>query len=626
MLKPDGIAERNGEDEEVELEGVVQADPSDLEQPMANEQDPEEDQEPGKIDEKLVQGEQEPKTGNEGLDPVPQTRKSSNRSRCFKICLQVILVVCQIVILAVGVSYILWWPENINIFSNERDWSESLGDTHDEEVVLQKWQSSYLGLSLLFTFYGCCAQDRGWLMIAMFMNIGIMSLFPFKSFRSEAQFTLIINIFAVFSVYGCYMLSERVQDMHMQTGHVPIAHSKCLFFDIPDMKIYHMGIFQTLNAITLVFLGLAQMWLQEQMITEPARDSFSCADWPEGKCARYYGLQAQEYYVARLATAMVAAGGVGLLGGIFRHRTLLILAMTLTIVPFFGIIQNSVYTMGTAEDVTFMCTDAWWLANDRVVIFWGDNWECKTQETYYLFSVVLMIASSTLSLMHLWVCLRFSEKLQSWAEADENDVDRNLADRFRCICYINQPMKLYKYTLLFLAMAIIAGGSVQIHFGMESDKSTQTATNYLNQDVVVLDSPSYIDTPIVYGIYSILAGLLTFAFACTNSRTILSLVFCLVIQSLSIGWQNCLWHQIDLEYGIVQFATNSINVYPLHIAGDARDHLWMSIQCYWGFLGASILMLFFCVMTHEAMQDEENIINNDAQKWAIRIGRHSIRL
>merc|ERR1719419_1387172 len=120
-------------------------------------------------------------------------------------------------------------------------------------------------------------------------------------------------------------------------------------------------------------MSLLWMLLQEAMITKPARTNFSCNGWPGGQCGRYYGLQAQEWYVGRLTISMCVAGGVGILGGFFRHRTILILAMALTILPFIGTLENGIYTMGTAEDVRFMCSDDWWLTNDRVITFWGDE-------------------------------------------------------------------------------------------------------------------------------------------------------------------------------------------------------------------------------------------------------------
>jgi len=580
-----------------------------------------EEKEPKPKNEKEV-----PKTNDEDEEQRSES-SSSDPSRAMKNILRIVLAICQTVILGIGVGYIYWWPENINIFSNERDGSESLGDTADEEILLQKWQASYLGLSLLFTYYGCWAEDRGWLMLSMFLNIGIMSLFPLRNFGSEMPFTLMITIFAVISVYVCYMLSERVQDSHLQDYHVAVAQTKkqCLFFDLPDMTVYHMGVLQTLTAFFIIFLGLAWMMVQEQMITLPVRDQFSCSGWPDEQCGRYYGLQAQEYYVGRLAVTMLAAGGVGVVGGFFRHRTLLIFAMVLTIVPFFGIIENGIYTMGTAEDVRFMCSDEWWVSSDRVGLFWGEDWDCATQETYHTYSVVFMILCSSFSLFHLWLCLRFSEKLQSWEHAQDFDVDVNLGDNFRCICNIPQPMKLYKTSMTVLSWAVVAGGIAQIYYGVSSDNSTQTEVNYNMEQVVVLDSASYIDTPLIYGIFAILIGLLTLVFAFVNSRAILSLVFCLLIESIAIGVQNCLWHQIDLEYGIVQLSSD-IQVWPLYINDDARDLLHSSILWYRISLGASILMLFFCVMTHEAAQDVEKMINNDADKWIVKVGTNSIKL
>jgi len=621
----------NADEGEVELGETVKDGSESQDLPHSDEKVGDEDQQIRSSDEEKepipANEKEEPKTIGEDEDQGSES-SSSNPSKVVKNIFRIVLALCQSVILGIGVCYIYWWPENISIFSNERDDSESLGDTEAEEIVLQKWQASYLGLSLLFTYYGCWAEDRGWLILSMFMNVGIMSLFPLRNFGSEMPFTLMITLFAVVSVYVCYMLSERVQDSHLQEYHVAVAQTKkqCLFFDLPDMTVYHMGVLQSLTSFFIISLGLAWIVIQEQMITSPVRDQFSCNGWPDGQCGRYYGLQAQEYYVGRLAITMLASGGVGVVAAFFRHRTLLILAMVLTIVPFIGILENGIYTMGAAEDVHFMCTDDWWVTNNKNVMFWGDDWDCAAQETYHHYSVVFMILCSSFSLFHLWLCLRFSEKLQSWEHAQDNDIDVNLGDKFRCICNITQPMKLYKCSMIFLSCAVMAGGIAQIYFGVSSDGSTQTEQNYDSEDVVVLDSASYIDTPIIYGIFAILPAFLTWLFALLNSRAILSLVFCLLIESIAIGVQNCLWHQIDLEYGIVQFSSTEFNVWPLYINGNARDLLNSSILWYWISLGASILMLFFTVMTHEAQQDVEKMINNDSDKWVVKLGTNSIKL
>lgn len=629
--QPPEKLELDGEKGEIELETVLVSDEgqeyqseekqvqADLEDQEVKNSDDEEELKPSDVEDVA-------KTIDEGEEAEKEEySESSDPNRSFRKVLRIVLALCQTVILAVGVSYICWWPSNINIFSNERDGTEPLADTDEEKRILQKWQASYLGLSLLFSYYGCYAEDRGWLTLSMFMNVGIMSLFPFRNVGKEMPFTLSITVVAIISVYLCYMLSERVQDTHLQEYHVVVAHTKkqCLFFDLPDMTVYHMGVLQSLTAIMMVFLGLSWMVLQDQMVTTPVRANFSCNGWPDEQCGRYYGLEAQAYYVARLSVSLVAAGGIGLFGGFFRHRTLLILAMALTIVPFIGILENGIYTMGTAVDVDFMCTDDWW--DGRVEMFWGDQFQCDEQQLYHSTSVVLMILGSSFALIHLWVCHRFSEKLQSWEDADDYDVDVNLGDKFRCIFWINNPMKLYKYSLLLCALVVMPGGIMQLYYGVESLGSDQTGENYDSEDVVLLDSPSYIDTPIIFGVVAILSAFSTVAFVWKGSRTMLSFVYCLNIVAIAICWQNCLWHQIDLEYGIVQFATESINIYPVYINDEARDMILESIVSYWWTLGASIIMLFFCVMTHEAMQDEEKMVNNDTDKWIIKVGPNSIK-
>jgi len=584
-------------------------------------------EEPGVINKEPERAihEEEPTSRGGEEEPVSQQLKSSGirskapgasftANRVSKKILRAILILSQILILIIGVQYIVWWPNNINIFATERDNSESLGSSHDEEMLLQKWQASYLGLSLIFTCYGCWAEDRGWYILSMFMNIGIMSLFPFRNFGNEMPYTLFVTIFAVISVYVCYMLSERVQDLYLQNNEVGPQYFKkqCLIFDLPDMSIYSLGICQAVTAFCLLCFGLLWMLLEEAMITEPARADFSCNGWPDGKCGRYYGLQAQEFYVSRLAGSMVLAGFVGILGGLFRHRTLLIFAMSLTTVPFVDTLENSIYTMGAAEDVRFMCTDDWWVNGNKIALFWGEDWDCATQRSYHDASVGLMILCSSFALLHLWVSFRFSERLQSWERADRHEVSVNLGDPFKCFCCtITNPMRWYTYALLILSIAVMGGGVVQIYFGGVSDGSTQTGINFAGESVVLLDGTPYIDTPIIYGIFALLSGFCTLIFVFTQHRSILCLVFCLAIETNGIGWLNCVWHEIDLEYGIIQFATNSIQIYPVYLTGYARNFIAASIQVYWTFMGFNLLVVFFSVMAHEAIQDSEKIMNNN---------------
>jgi len=607
---------KDGENPEIELESQIPVSRKDaVEEPGMYNQEPE-----------RADHEQEPTSRCGEEEPVSQQSKSSgigsrasgasfSANRISKKALRIILVTSQIIILIIGVQYIVWWPQNINIFATERDNSESLGSAHDEEMLLQRWQASYLGLSLIFTCYGCWAEDRGWYMVSMFMNVGIMSLFPFRNFGSEMPYTLWITIFGVISVYICYMLSERVQDLYLQDNEVGPRYFKkqCLMCDLPDMSIYSMGICQAVTAIGLLFLGLLWMLLEDAMITEPVRIS-TCNGWPGDRCGRFYPLQAQEYYVRRLAGSMVLAGFVGFLGGLFRHRTLLIFAMSLTTVPFFDTLENSIYTMGAAEDVRFMCTDDWWAnpVDGKIWMFWGEEWDCATQMSYHDASVALMILCSSFSLLHLWVSFRFSERLQSWERADRHEVSVNLGDPFKCLCYtIANPIRWYTYALLILSIAVMGGGVVQIYFGVVSDDSTQAVTNYHGESVVLLDGTSYIDTPIIYGIFAILSGICILIFVFTDHRSILCLVFCLAIETNGIGWLNCIWHEIDLEYGIMQFATNDISIYPVYVVGYARDVIRASIQVYWVFLGFNLLVVFFSVMAHEAIQDSEKMLNNN---------------
>jgi len=522
--------------------------------------------------------------------------------------LQLILLICQTLILIIGAAFIDWWPSNINIYASHRD-LEHLGATENESRVLQIWQSIYLALSLLCTFYGAGMQDRGWLMLSMFMNIGIMSLLPFRNGSKEMPFTFFIMIFAVVSVTISYELSERIQnqsllDKNVEPGDVK---RKILCFDLPDMSIYHMGVLQVLTSSLMIFGGLLWMLLQEAMITQPVRTNFSCHSWPGGNCGRYYAFKAQEYYVGRMTIAMCVAGGMGLVGGFMKHRFFIDLAMVLTIIPFTAIIENGIYTLGNSEDTRYMCSDSWW-TETRLALFWGEEWDCATQETYHEISILFMIITSSVSLFHLWISFRFSEKIQS-----EGELDEKIPNMFERLCdWFIESKRLMKL-ILVLSLFIAIGGIVQIAYGADAASSTQEELNWTNVDmVVVLDSPSYIDAHYIYGVLAIISAIAIILFFWLKDRTILFLVFCLLVETHAIGFQSLIWHEIDLLYGIVEFASNNEMIYPVYINGEARDTVYGSVQVYYVFNIVIMIALFLTILTSEAIQDEkkEDVLKN----------------
>jgi len=521
--------------------------------------------------------------------------------------LKIILVICQTIILIIGAVYISWWPSNINIYASEGNNEESLGNTEDENRVLQIWQSIYLGLNLICTFYGAGMQDRGWLMISMFMNFGIMSLLPFRSGGSEAPFTVFILIFGTASVTVCFILSERIQNKSLMDDAVAPADvkKKVLCCDLPDLTIYHMGVLQALTSCIMIFVGLLWMLLQEAMITLPER-TFSCNGWPGGECNRYYGFKAQEYYVSRMTIGMCVAGAAGGIGGFLKYRVFATLAMVITLIPFNAIIENGIYTLGNSEDVRYMCSDTFWQTEvdgvTRLAIFWGEDFDCASQETYHKTSVVFMIIASSVCLLHLWICLRFSEKIQS---LNETMIDEELPNWFDRLCEWFMDSKRLVKLLLVLSLFVGIGGIVQIAYGADAASSKQEEESWSGDFVFVLDSPAFIDASYIYGILAVLSAASIWLYFCYKDRAILCLVFCLLVETHAIGFQNLIWHEIALDYGIVGFALNNVSIYPTYINGDARDTLYGSVQVYYIFNILIMITIFISLVASEAIQEEK---------------------
>jgi len=520
--------------------------------------------------------------------------------------IQTILIVCQTILLVIGAAYISWWPNNINIYASERNLDETLGDTEDENRILQIWQSIYLGVSLLCTFYGVCMLDRGWLMLSMFLNIGIMSLLPFRTGGGESPFTCLILIFGIASVTLCFILSERIQNLSLMNSKVEPEDLKrqILFCDIPTLSIYHFGAMQALTSCTMIFMGLLWMLLQEAMITVPVRN-FSCNGWPKNQCYRYYGFKGQEYYVGRMTIAMCVAGAAGVVSAFLKKRAFCTVAMVLTLLPFTGIIENSIYTLGNSEDVSYLCTDEWWTRvtnnNSKLKMFWGEEWDCNTQENYHRISVMFMIIASTISLFHLWICLRFSEKIQSY---NETIIDEELPSWFDRLCEWCMESKRLIKLMLILSVFVGIGGIVQIAYGADAASSKQEEINWSGENVRIMDNLAYIDGNYIYGVLSVISAASVWLYFFYRDRAILCLVFCLLVETSAIGFQNLIWHEIDLEYGIIEFALNSIEIYPVYINGEARDTLYGSVQVYYFFNILIMITIFTTVLASEAIQEE----------------------
>merc|ERR1719285_984356 len=344
------------------------------------------------------------------------------------------------------------------------------------------------------------------------------------------------------------------------------------------------------------------MLLQEAMITVAVR-FFSCNGWPEDQCFRYYGFKAQEYYVGRITITMCVAGAAGAISAFLKKRAFSTLAMVLTLLPFTGIIENSIYTLGNSEDVSYMCADEWWTDNDNAKLkaFWGEEWDCNTQESYHNTSVLFMIISSTVSLFHLWISLRFSEKIQSY---NETIIDEELPNWFERLCEWCMEAKRLIKLMLILSLFVGIGGIVQIAYGADAASSKQEATNYSGEDVRVMDKMSYIDANYIYGSLAVISGASVWLYFFFRDRAILCLVFCLLVETSAIGFQNLIWHEIDLEYGIVEFALNDFRIYPTYIDGEARNTLYGSLQVYYVFNTLIMIAIFTTVLASEAIQEE----------------------
>jgi len=522
-------------------------------------------------------------------------------------------------------------------------------------------------------------------MISMFMNIGIMNLFPLWSFTRQSLFTLLTTILAICSAFICYSLSERIQDKQFSVVHKNVNENQeleqkrhtvlkrlethhnlaaepetkfdlptdlfamgsdslrlnideqvkksfkmqLLCFDLPDMNVYKMGNLQAGISIALIFAGILWYMLQETIATKP--DEKHCPGWPGDKCGKYYKSQAQKWYVLSIMIHMNIAGFFGFLGGISQNRTLLIFALAFTTVPFVGIIQNGVRVMGIAEDVSVMCKEG----NDCIEYLWGSGicWECSKQKEYHNTNIFLMVFCNWVALAHLWVCLRFSEKLQLWWEAKRNNVDTSIGATCNFLCCKANLTRLYFYALVFSAVVILACGIAHIDYGRQAAMSKQT-WEHGTDPVVVLDDPQFIDANFICGFFAIISAGCVFYFVYYQSRYFYFFTFCLLAQTLSGSWNNGIWYFLDLKYGIGDgfdaplcnstlvfwegMSNNTLNPDPynntqIYIDGDARQVLWLSIIAHFTCYITCVLAIFFGMLACEALQDLERMLNDNSE-------------
>jgi len=224
-----------------------------------------------------------------------------------------------------------------------------------------------------------------------------------------------------------------------------------------------------------------------------------------------------------------------------------------------------------------------------------------------------MIIASSVSLFHLWISFRFSEKIQSEGE-NQIKANPNLFERLRD--WFIDSKRLINL-ILMLSLFIAIGGIVQIAYGADAASSKQTEMNWDDVDVYVLDNPSYIDAHYIYGFMAIISMIAILLFYYLEYRSVLSLVFCLLVETHAIGIQSLIWHEIDLLYGVVDFATSDENIYPTYINGEARNTLCGSVQVYYVFNILIMITIFLSILTSEAIQDEKK---EEIQKNSVPMG------
>jgi len=400
--------------------------------------------------------------------------------------------------------------------------------------------------------------------------------------------------------------SSNCKSINEESKKLTKKHWKC--FDIPDIGVRGMGTFQVIISMSMIFVGIMWSMLHQAITTYPAITD-TCQGWPK-KCGKYYGLDKQKTYVMEITIWMSVAGCIGLLGGVGQSRILLILALAFTIVPFMGIIENGIFVLGTVENVRSMCDDT-----SLIETIWGDCWDCNSQIKKQERNIVFMVSCSILTLVHLWVCLRFSEKLQLFIEEKESKVDTSIGAACKFLCFKGNPMREYFFTLLLAAFFIFSCGVAQIVHGVQATNSTQEA-EHENISMVLLDNPQFKDEHFIYGSFAIMTAGFVVYFLYHKCRSCYYFTFCLLVQTLSLGYDNGVWHGLELRYGLDVMSLNSTNIastYPVYINDEARDKIYSSKLAYYTCNITCVLAIFIGMLASEAIQDLERMLNDNSK-------------
>ena len=226
-----------------------------------------------------------------------------------------------------------------------------------------------------------------------------------------------------------------------------------------------------------------------------------------------------------------------------------------------------------------------------------------------------MVICSILTLVHLWVCLRFSEKLQLFNEENESKVDTSIGAACNFLCFKGILMRQYFYTLVLAAFFIFSFGVAQIVYGFQAANSTQEA-EHESISVVVLDSPEYKDEHFIYGFFAIMTAVCVVYFLYHKCRSCYYFTFCLLVQTLSLGYDNGVWQRLELTYGIDVMSFNSTNIkstYPVYINDQARDIINSSTIVYYTCNIVCVLAIFIGMLASEAIQDLERMLNDNSE-------------
>jgi len=568
---------------------------------------------------------------------------SSNPRKIFNVKrLRLLSFICNTVFLAVAVAYVAWWPDEMNLDrlalragsvveteTGPPTFAPTAGDEADRVAThIQTWQISYLCVAVLMSYYGAFVTARGPLLISMIANVGLMALFQWWSFMRGWPFAMFCTFLAMANACACYLLSERVQEEHELKGVeenprsilAPLLGRICgpswaNWRISPELDIYHFGQMQMLVSCAVIAIGLMS-WLTHETMIEPKISTQRCKGWPNEECKVYYGTEIETSMVLRLAAQMGVAGVFGILGTYFRHRTALILAFTLTIPPFTGAVQASYQVLFTRENVNYMCD----FFPGQIPTIWGDNFDCDKEKHLQNINVLLLALSSVATGIHFFTTIRFSEKLQSWADANRYEIDTNLGDQFHlgpCITVTN-PARLYTLCMIFGALIQFASGVAQIVFTVQA-KNDETLGKLQGSgrdilEVVTLDDPWYREAPAIYAAWALISAVCMGIHPWVHSRTMLSITTVILIEALVIGINLEVWHYNDLDYGIDSTVPSHIGKYPIYVGDDARDIAQSSANQLTICNIFNALSIFFTILASESIQDARRMLNQPVEE------------